>query len=49
MLQGHPHAHAYVYPAADHALARVGGTHWQARAATIANGRSAATLAAALG
>ncbi len=48
-LQGHPHAHAYVYPAADHAFARVGGTHWQARAATIANGRSAAALAAALG
>ena len=48
-LQGHPHAHAYVYPDADHAFARVGGTHWQARAATIANGRSAEALAEALG
>ncbi len=48
-LQGHPQAHAYVYPNADHAFARVGGTHWQGRAATIANGRSAEALAAALG
>lgn len=48
-LAGHPHAHAYVYPDADHAFARVGGTHWQARAATIANGRSAEALAEALG
>ena len=48
-LHGHPHAHAYVYPDADHAFARVGGTHWQARAATIANGRSAEALADALG
>ncbi len=44
-----PHVHAYTYPKADHAFARVGGTHWQARAATIANGRSAEALAAALG
>ena len=48
-LQGHPHARAYVYPAADHAFARVGGTHWQGRAAVIANGRSAEALVAALG
>ena len=48
-LQGHPHARAYVYPNADHAFARVGGTHWQGRAATIANGRSAEALAEALG
>ena len=48
-LQGHPNAHAYVYPNADHAFARVGGTHWQGRAATIANGRSAEALAEALG
>lgn len=47
--KGHPSVHAYVYPDADHAFARVGGTHWQARAATIANGRSAEALAAALG
>ncbi len=43
------HVHAYTYPKADHAFARVGGTHWQARAATIANGRSAEALAMALG
>ena len=46
---GKPHIHAYTYPAADHAFARVGGTHWQARAATIANGRSAEALAKTLG
>ena len=48
-LKGNPHAHAYVDPDADHAFARVNGTHWQARAATIANGRSAEALAEALG
>ncbi len=47
--KGHANVHAYVYPDADHAFARVGGTHFQARAATIANGRSAEALAAALG
>jgi carboxymethylenebutenolidase len=46
--QGRPMVHAYVYPDADHAFARVGGQHWQARGATIANGRSAEALAAAL-
>jgi carboxymethylenebutenolidase len=44
-----PHVHAYTYPKADHAFARVNGVHWQARGATIANGRSAEALAAALG
>ena len=47
--KSHPNVHAYTYPDADHAFARVGGTHWQARAATIANGRSAEALAQALG
>ena len=47
--KANPHLHAYVYPDADHAFARVGGTHFQARAATIANGRSAEALANALG
>ena len=47
--ENYPLVHAHVYPDADHAFARVGGTHWQARAATIANGRSAEALAAALG
>jgi len=49
VVQGHEHARACVYPDAGHAFARVGGTHWQARAATIANGRSAEVLAAVLG
>ena len=44
-----PQIRAYTYPGADHAFARVGGVHWQARGATIANGRSAEALAAALG
>jgi carboxymethylenebutenolidase len=39
----------YVYPNANHAFARVGGIHWDGRSATIANGRSAEALAAALG
>lgn len=43
------HVHAYTYPKADHAFARVNGVHWQARGATIANGRSAEALAEALG
>jgi carboxymethylenebutenolidase len=47
--KSYPNVHAYVYPGADHAFARVGGTHWQGRAATIANGRSAEALALALG
>lgn len=44
-----PHVHPYVYAGVDHAFARVNGTHFNALAATIANGRSAAALAAALG
>lgn len=44
----HPHVRAYTYADADHAFARVGGTHYQARAAVIANGRSAEALQAAL-
>jgi len=47
--KGRPNVHAYVYPNADHAFARVGGIHWQGRAATIANGRSTEALAGALG
>jgi carboxymethylenebutenolidase len=39
---------SYVYPNADHAFARVGGVHWDGLSAAIANGRSAAALAAAL-
>jgi carboxymethylenebutenolidase len=44
----HPHTAVYTYPGADHAFARVGGTHFDALSATIANGRSAEALAAAL-
>jgi carboxymethylenebutenolidase len=43
-----PHVKAYNYAGADHAFARVGGTHWSGIAAAIANGRSAEALAAAL-
>jgi carboxymethylenebutenolidase len=46
---GHKLVHTHVYPDADHAFARVGGVHWQGRSATIANGRSAEALVAALG
>ena len=48
-IAGHAAIAAHVYPGADHAFARVGGTHWHGRSAVIANGRSAATLVAALG
>ncbi|HTR16829.1 MAG TPA: dienelactone hydrolase family protein [Acetobacteraceae bacterium] len=47
--QGTPHVRAYVYPGVHHAFARVGGVHWNGRAATIANGRSAEALVTALG
>jgi carboxymethylenebutenolidase len=48
-VKGHPQIAAYIYPAADHAFARVGGVHWDGRSAAIANGRSAEALVAALG
>jgi len=47
--QGHRYAVSYTYPNADHAFARVNGIHWDGLSATIANGRSAETLAAVLG
>jgi carboxymethylenebutenolidase len=40
--------HAYSYANANHAFARVEGIHYRALAATIANGRSAEALHAAL-
>lgn len=46
--KGHPHITCYNY-SADHAFARVNGTHWHGLSATIANGRSADVLAKALG
>lgn len=45
--KGHALVKCYNYPA-DHAFARVNGTHWHGLSATIANGRSAEALAAAL-
>jgi carboxymethylenebutenolidase len=42
-----PHIACYNYPA-NHAFARVAGTHWHGLSAAIANGRSAETLAKAL-
>jgi carboxymethylenebutenolidase len=46
--QGNENVETYVYPGADHAFARINGIHYHALSATIANGRSAAALAAAL-
>lgn len=48
-IAGSKLVHAHVYPNADHAFARVGGTHWDGRSAWIANGLSAQALEAALG
>ena len=45
--KGHPQIACYNYNA-DHAFARVNGTHWHGLSATIANGRSAEALAKAL-
>ncbi len=47
-VAGNPLIEAYVYPGADHAFARVGGTHFDALSALIANGRAAAAMAKAL-
>ncbi|MBW8268952.1 dienelactone hydrolase family protein [Caldovatus aquaticus] len=48
-LKGHPLVTVHVYPGVDHAFARVGGHSYDARAATIANGRTAELLARVLG
>ncbi len=48
-VKGSPRITCHVYPYANHAFARVNGVHWDGRAATIANGRSAEALVAALG
>jgi dienelactone hydrolase len=47
-VKGHKQIAACVYPDADHAFARVGGVHWDGRAAAIANGRSVEALVATL-
>ncbi|MDD2878185.1 MAG: dienelactone hydrolase family protein [Acidiphilium sp.] len=44
-----PEIETHVYPAVQHAFARVNGVHYDRRAATIANGRTAEALVAALG
>jgi len=43
-----PYIETYVYPDVQHAFARVNGVHYDARAATIANGRTAEILAEVL-
>jgi carboxymethylenebutenolidase len=48
-LAGKPGVAVHVYPGVDHAFARMGGHSWDARAATIANGRTAELLAKTLG
>ena len=48
-LHGHTHVKTHVYPGVDHAFARLGGHSYDARAATIANGRTAELLARVLG
>lgn len=45
---GNDRIRVYTYAGANHAFARVGGVHWNGRAAAIANGRTAEALAAAL-
>ncbi|WP_027283935.1 dienelactone hydrolase family protein [Rubritepida flocculans] len=48
-LKDHPKVTCHVYPGVDHAFARMGGHAWDARAATIANGRTAEFLVRHLG
>ena len=48
-LSGHSQVAVHVYPGVDHAFARMGGHSWDARAATIANGRSAELLTRTIG
>lgn len=48
-VASNPAIAAHVYQGADHAFARVDGIHYDARAATIANGRTAELLARVLG
>ena len=48
-LRGHGQVETHVYPWADHAFSRRGGHSYDARAATIADGRSAELLSRVLG
>ena len=47
-LRGHKQVEAHVYPWADHAFSRRGGHSYDARAATIADGRAAELLSRVL-
>lgn len=47
-VQGNSLVQAFNYAGADHGFARAGGVHWDGLSATIANGRSAEALGAAL-
>ena len=48
-VQGNPNITAHVYPGVNHAFARVGGEHYDATAADLANGRTAAFFKQHLG
>jgi carboxymethylenebutenolidase len=48
-VKANPNITAHVYQGVDHAFARIDGQHHDARAATIANGRTAELLARVLG
>jgi carboxymethylenebutenolidase len=43
--EDHMFIDAFIYPDVQHAFARVNGVHYDARAATIANGRTTELLA----
>ncbi len=48
-VKSNPNVTAHVYPGMDHAFARVGGAHFDAQAADLANGRTAAFFKRHLG
>ncbi|UKJ72899.1 dienelactone hydrolase family protein [Azospirillum brasilense] len=48
-VKGNPNVTAHVYPGVDHAFARAGGAHFDAQAAELANGRTAAFFKQHLG
>ena len=48
-VKGNPNVTAHVYPGMDHAFARTGGAHFDAQAAALANGRTAAFFKRHLG
>ena len=48
-VQGNPNITAHVYPGVNHAFARVGGEHYDVKAADLANGRTAAFFKQHLG